>query len=207
MTAAAPLLDAKHTSVTTNLTQADLEMLPIARQVENSFYLAPMVVDSGLSAVAGLGLSNPGVKGSTGGENIYVINGMNLTDPVGGILATAFNYNFVREISVNTSGLGAEVSSSTGGLFNVITKSGSNEFHGELFAYYTDQSFTANAHSVDPGALTNQPYSNYDYGFDASGPILKDRLWFFAGYNPVYYSRHFAGDSVLSSAYVPGLVT
>ena len=78
-----PLLDTKHTRLSTNLTQSDLEIVPVGRQVQDSFYLAPQVVDSGLSAVAGVGLGNPGVKGSTGGENIYVIDGMNLTDPVG----------------------------------------------------------------------------------------------------------------------------
>ena len=205
VSSAPPLLDSRNTKVSTNLTQGDLEIVPVGRQVENAFYLAPMVVDSGLSAVAALGISNPGVKGSTGGENIYVVNGMNLTDPVGGILASAFNYNFIREISVNTAGLNAEVGASTGGLFNLITKSGSNEFHGEVFGYYTDQSFTANADSVDPTARTDQPYSNYDYGFDVGGPIVKDKLWFFVGYNPSQYSRQFAGASVLTNAYMPSI--
>lgn len=205
--ARAPLLDIKHTKLSTNLTQSELEFLPVGRQVQDSFYLAPQVVDSGLSVSAGVGTGNPGVKGSTGGENLYVIDGINLTDPVGGVLATAFNYNFVREISVNTSGLGAEMGASTGGLFNILTKSGSNEFHGELFGYYTAPSFSANADSVDPRASGDQPHHSYDYGFDVGGPILKDRLWFFAGFNPAYSSRTFAGDSILTSAYVPGLTT
>jgi len=92
-----------------------------------------------------------------------------------------------------------------GGLFSILTKSGSNEFHGELFGYYTAPSFSANADSVDPSASGDQPHHSYDYGFDVGGPILKDRLWFFAGYNPSYSSRTFAGDSILTSAYVPGL--
>ncbi len=194
-----PLLDVKHSRLTTNLTQADLEFVPVGRPVQDSFYLAPNVVDSGLNAVAGVGVSNPGVKGSTGGENIYVINGMNLTDPVGGILATSFNYNFVREIAVNIAGVGAEYGSSTGGLFTIITKSGSNEVHGELFGYDTDKSFAANAHSVSPGAQGGQPYHSYDYGFDVGGPILKDRLWFFAGLNPTYSSQRSAGVSILTN--------
>jgi hypothetical protein len=196
-----PILDAKHTRLSTNLTQSDLEFLPVGRQVEQSFYLAPNVVESGLSAVAALGVSNPGVKGSTGSENIYLINGMNITDPVGGILVGAFNYNFVREIAVNTAGLGAEYGSSTGGLFSILTKSGSNEFHGEFFGYYTDQSLSAGTAPVSPGALNNQPFTNYDYGFDLGGPILKDRLWFFVGYNPTYTSQHYAGNSLLTNVY------
>ena len=196
-----PMLDTKHTRLSTNLTQSDLEIIPVGRQVQDSFYLAPQVVDSGLNAVAGVGVSNPGVKGSTGGENIYVVDGMNLTDPVGGILATSFNYNFIREIAVNTAGLGAESGASTGGLFSILTKSGSNEFHGEVFGYYTGESFSASADSVDPGAKSGQPSHSYDYGFDAGGPILKDRLWFFAGVNPTYYSKHNEGASLLTSAY------
>ena len=189
------ILDMRHTQASSNLTQDEMEALPIGRHFYESFYLVPNVVDSGMHGV----VNNPGVGGSTATENMYLINGLNITDPVGGILFGAFNYNFVREISVNTAGLGAEWGTSTGGLFSVLTKSGSNEFHGELFGYYTDHSFSANANSVDPTAKMAQPSSSYDYGFDLGGPIIKDRLWFFVGFNPTYDTRRYAGASAVTN--------
>lgn len=192
VTARPPAVTLKETKISTNLTQEELETIPIGRQYQDTLYLAPTVVGSGMGG-------NPGVAGSTGSENVFLVNGLNTTDPVTGTFGTNLNYNFIREMEVSTGGLDAEYGASTGGLFNVLTKSGSNEFHGELFAYYTDDSFTANAHSTDMSVNKPQLYHNYDYGFDLGGPILKDKLWFFVAYNPSLYSRHYEGTSVLTN--------
>jgi hypothetical protein len=192
VTASPSLLDLKEGKISTNFTQSELEDIPINRSFQDAFYLAPNVVDSG---VAG----GPGVSGSTSTENVYVFDGINITDPVGGILVPTINYNFIREISVNTAGLSAEYGASTGGLFNAITKSGSNQFHGELFAYYTDQSFAASADPILNSPPSSQPYHQYDYGFDLGGPVIKDRLWFFAGYNAILGSHHHEGESLVTN--------
>jgi len=192
VTARPPAVTLKETKISTNLTQEELETIPIGRQYQDTLYLAPTVVGSGMDG-------NPGVAGSTGSENVFLVNGLNTTDPVTGTFGTNLNYNFIREMEVATGGLDAEYGASTGGLFNVLTKSGSNEFHGEIFAYYTDDSFTANAHSTDLEVNKPQPYHNYDYGFDLGGPILKDKLWFFVAYNPSLFSRHYEGSSVLTN--------
>jgi outer membrane receptor protein involved in Fe transport len=186
--ASPPALDLKTTRLGTNFGQEELEGLPIGRKFQESFYLAPNVVDSGSPF-------GPGVSGSTVAESVYTINGLNITDPVGGLLYTNFNYNFVGEIAVNTGGLNAEYGASTGGLFTVLTKSGSNEFHGELFGYYTSESWAANPDPTLYSSPKPQPFHNYDYGFDLGGPIVKDRLWFFAGYNPTYTTRTHDGTS------------
>ncbi|MEW5765153.1 MAG: TonB-dependent receptor [Acidobacteriota bacterium] len=192
VTARPPAVTLKETKISTNLTQEEMEMIPIGRQYQDTLYLAPTVVSSGSGG-------NPGVAGSTSSENIFLVNGLNTTDPVTGTFGTNLNFNFIREMEVATGGLDAEYGASTGGLFNVLTKSGSNEFHGEVFAYYTDDSFTANAHSTDLSVNSPQPYHNYDYGFDVGGPIVKDKLWFFVAYNPSLFTRHHEGVSVLTA--------
>ncbi len=187
VTARPAVMTHKGTQVSTNITQQEMETIPIGRHYQDTLYLAPMVTPSGMGG-------NPGVAGSTGSENIFLINGLNTTDPVMGTFGTNLNYNFIREMEITTGGMQAEYGASTGGVFNILTKSGTNEFHGELFAYYTDESFTANRHSNDLSTATNSPYHNYDYGFDVGGPIVKDRLWFFVGYNPTLFSRHYEGS-------------
>ena len=188
VTARPPVVTLKETKISTNISQQELETLPIGRQYQDTLYLAPDVSGSGMGG-------NPGVAGSTGSENIFQVNGLNTTDPVTGTFGTNLNYNFIREMEVNTGGLEAEYGASTGGLFNVLTKSGTNEFHGEVFAYYVNENLTAQPQATDfQHNLKPQPYHNYDYGFDIGGPILKDRLWFFVGYNPTLFTRHYEGN-------------
>ena len=194
VTSRPPVITLKDTKVATTLTQQEMEMLPLQRGYQQTLYLAPNVVSSGMGG-------NPGVAGSTGSENIFMINGLNTTDPVTGTFGTNLNFNFIREMEVNTGGLDAEYGASTGGLFNVLTKSGTNELHGEVFAYYTDQSFNANAHSTDMSVNKPQPFHNYDYGFDVGGPIIKDRLWYFVGYNPTLYTTHYEGTSSVTNIF------
>jgi hypothetical protein len=188
-----PVVTLKETKVATNLTQEELESLPVDRSYQSTLYLAPNVVSSGTGG-------NPSVSGGTAGENIYLMNGINTTDPATGTFGTNVNYNFIRETEVATGSMDAEYGGSTGGLFNMLTKSGSNEYHGELFFYYTDESFNAKPHSTDFTVIKSSPFKSYDYGFDVGGPILKDRLWFFVGYNPNFSSYHTSTDS--SSSYL-----
>lgn len=186
VTAKPPAVALKDIKLETNITSEEMDTLPIARSYQNVMYLAPTVVTSGMGG-------NPGVAGSTGTENIWVINGVNTTDPVTGTFATNLNYNFIQEIEVNTGGMDAEYGASTGGLFNVLTKSGSNELHGEVFAYYTDESMSAKGGEVLAGGANLTAFHSYDYGFDVGGPILKDKLWYFVGYNPSLNNNHYEG--------------
>jgi hypothetical protein len=190
------LLDLKDTKISTILTQQEMESIPVGREIQKAFYLAPNVVDSGMSSPP-----NPGMAGSSATENMYFMDGLNLTDPVGGVLAVNFNYNFAQEISIYTGGLDAEYGASTGGMVNILTKSGSNHLHGEVFGYYTDQSLAANQESTALSPNRPQPFHNYDYGFDLGGPIIRDRLWYFIGFNPTLYTQHYEGTSNLTNVY------
>lgn len=193
VTAKPPAIMMKDTKVTTNLTQEELETLPIDRSYQSVLYLAPSVVTSGLGG-------NPTVSGASGNENIFLLNGLNTTDPVTGTFGTNLNYNFIREMEVGHGGYEAEFGASTGGLFNVLPKSGTNEFHGEVFFYYESDKFAAKSRSTYFTRSVSSPSHSYDYGFDLGGPIVKDRLWFFAGYNPTLFSRTTEGS--LTTRYI-----
>jgi len=75
------------------------------------------------------GRGNPNVLGSTGSENAYFIDGQDTTDPLSGTWGTLYNYDAIAEVEIQTSGFEAEFGRSTGGLINVLTKSGGNFWH------------------------------------------------------------------------------
>ena len=94
-----------------------------------------------------VGNANPSIAGGTGLENVYVVDGVNITNAgygavgsysiVFGSLGTGLPYDFMKEIQVKTSGYEAEFGMSTGGVVNVVTKSGTNDFMGTAFGYFS----------------------------------------------------------------------
>ena len=90
--------------------------------------LSPMATES----YYGDGLN---LAGSTGWENVYYIDGNNVTDPMRSSSGTNLPYNFVKEIEIKNGGYEAEFGSSIGGIANIITHSGGNQFHGQVFGF------------------------------------------------------------------------
>ena len=128
------------------------------------------------------------LAGATSVENTYVVEGINTTDTGTGRLSSNLPNEFVQETEIITGGYNAEYGRATGGVVNVVTKQGSNQFHGSVFAYYTPGQLSANAKNIEKqgGSIaysTNLDYS-YDLGAELGGPIIKDKLWFHVGFNP-----------------------
>ena len=132
------------------------------------------------------------IGGSTGLENAFYVDGMNVTVFNGTSIDLPFN--FVREIQVATGGYEAEYGRALSGVINVVTPSGSNEFHGQVLGFFTaDELRTASR--VGVGAADRVNFSQYDVGLSLSGPIQRDRLWYSVAYNPT-----FANQDVLLAA-------
>jgi hypothetical protein len=155
-----------------------------SRQVWDEDYLQYATVGTNnrsyqtvLSQAAGVtGGSNPNVFGSTLGENAYLIDGMNTTDTVVGTWSTMFNMDAVQELNFQTGGFEAEFGQATGGIVNLVTKSGGNDFSGSFDARYRDQDMTENGDHFDKD---EQQSSRQQYSFALGGPFLRDKLWFF----------------------------
>src|SRR6185295_7603875 len=77
------------------------------------------------------------INGTTSPENAYVIDGLSVNNPAYGIVGTPLSVDFVKEVSVITGGYMPEYGRSTGGVLNVVTKSGGNEFHGSAFVNFS----------------------------------------------------------------------
>ena len=148
--------------------------------------------DAALGAAAGSQGDGLGVafSGSTSLENQYYVDGVNTTGLKYGTVGNPVVNDFIEEIEVITGGYNAEYGRATGGVVNVVTKSGSNELEGGVFAYYTPGQLVADidrppnqASSID--AVGNLGYA-IDFGAQLGGPIIKDRLWYFVGIAPAF---------------------
>ncbi len=188
----APVVDTSNTTTGSNYSAKVMEKLPLGRNYAAVVRLQPGVQeDTGDRQGRGLALS---VYGSTSAENQFVIDGVNTNSVVRGVQGKIINSEFIQEVEVKTGGYQAEFGRATGGIINVITKSGGNEFHGDVFANYApesfraEQQFKANDALLDDGGVaarfgTFENVKTADYGADLGGYFLKDRLWFFTAYN------------------------
>src|SRR4051794_11602254 len=201
-------IDTTSTAVAANLTDTFYSSVPVGRGVTGLFYAAPGVTSGG-----GTGTANPSISGGTGLENSYVADGVNITDGgfggigvysrVFGSLSTGINLSFVKEVQVKTGGFEAQYGHSTGGIVQIVTKSGTNDLHGSVGGYFAPEAFEAERKQVDDFAAgtANQHFnlagkilhqSNYDLDAEVGGhvPGFKNKLFFFGSFNPQWNSDH-----------------
>jgi outer membrane receptor protein involved in Fe transport len=148
------------------------------------------VARSGLRDASGRD-RDPSVAGSSGPENNYILDGVNTTDPAFGGSGANLPFEFVQEVEVKTGAYGAEYGRSTGGIFNVITKSGGNEFHGDAFGYFSTKGLVRDTKQFPFVGSAPNGFSEVDAGIDVGGPIAKDKLWFFGAFNPQQRKNYF----------------
>jgi outer membrane receptor protein involved in Fe transport len=153
------------------------------RTVQSLYTIAPSVTRSGLRDQSGRD-RDPSVGGSSGLENSYIFDGVNTTDPAWGSSGTNLPFEFIQEVEIKTGAYGAEYGLSTGGIFNVLTKSGGNELHGDVFAYFTTKGLVRSTKHFPSRGPAPNGFSELDAGFDLGGAFKKDKLWFFGAFNP-----------------------
>ncbi|WP_437651161.1 TonB-dependent receptor [Sorangium sp. So ce362] len=125
------------------------------------------------------------IAGTSSPENQYVIDGLSVNDPAYGIIGTPLTMEFIKEVNVIAGGYMPEFGRATGGVLDVVTKSGGNRFQGSVFFNITPGATEGKLKEVRRQGATVQTDTRLssirDYGFEVGGPILKDKLWFFAG--------------------------
>lgn len=122
------------------------------------------------------------IAGTTSVENQYLIDGLSVGNPGFGYNGTPLSIDFIKETNIVTGGYLPEYGRGGGGVLEVVTKSGGNEFHGSAFANYTPwQAQPALPPEQDAIRVFSRVSGIFDVGFDVGGPVLKDRLWFYAG--------------------------
>jgi outer membrane receptor protein involved in Fe transport len=166
-----------------NVSTEQFSNFPTQRTVQSLYSIAPTVSRSGLRDASGRD-RDPSVGGSSGPENNYILDGVNTTDPAFGGSGANLPFEFVQEVEIKTGAYGAEYGKATGGIFNVITKSGGNEVRGDAFGYFTTKGLVRETKNFPFTGAAPNGFSEIDAGFDIGGPIKKDKLWFFGAFNP-----------------------
>jgi outer membrane receptor protein involved in Fe transport len=176
-------VDVSGTTTGSNVSSDQFSNFPTQRTVQGLYTIAPTVTRSGLRDATGRD-RDPSVGGASGPENNYILDGVNTTDPAFGGSGANLPFEFVQEVEIKTGAYGPEYGRSTGGIFNVITKSGGNQFHGDVFGYGTTKGLVREVKNFPFTGSSFTGFSEADVGGDIGGPIIKDKLWFFGAFNP-----------------------
>jgi hypothetical protein len=127
------------------------------------------------------------ISGTTSPENSYMIDGLSVNNPGFGVVGSPLSSEFVKEVNVVTAGYLPEYGRATGGILTVVTKSGSNELHGGAFSFISPGGLEGARKGVAVSGQTVQFANKLTYigdiGADIGGPIIKDKLWFYAGFD------------------------
>jgi hypothetical protein len=207
VSAASAGVDETSTKLETSLNDDFYSQIPVSRNVTGLFYAAAGVNDGG-----GTGQANPSIGGSSGLENQYIADGVNITDgSFGGIgvwsrnygpLSTGINLTFVKEVDVKTGGLETQYGKSDGGIVQIVTKSGGNAYHGGFSAFLGLQQFEVQHLNPDATGRLNERGVAYHQGeWDVAGelggyvPGLKNRLFFFGSFNPTWNRLYLQTDN------------
>jgi hypothetical protein len=205
------LIDLTSSKTATNITERFIENTPKGRGFNSILSAAPGVLFDTRAGSAGGGATGtaggaPGggvggysVNGASGSENAFVIDGVEVSNIRNAALGreSAIPFEFVREVQVKSGGFEAEYGGATGGVINVITKSGSDEFHGRGSISFSNSLLNSAPRGFwqsPPGAADSKEFfipKEDDYtsiypGFSLGGPIIKERLHFFTSYYPEF---------------------
>src|SRR5690606_30082731 len=182
----ASFIDVSSTDTRTVFTSEQLEMLPVGRSIESVALLAPGVVeaDSRYPNTASFG-------GSAASENAFYINGYAVTNPLTNMGSSTLPFDAISQMQVITGGYGAEFGRATGGVVNIVTKRGGNEWEFGGQVTYRPDALRAESRNIyypdngtDNDGLVYQKRSEHEldswtYGAYASGPLIRDRLFMY----------------------------
>ena len=208
-------VESQSTAVTADLTDTVYNNLPLSRSITSVFYVSP-----GVASGIGSGTMNPAISGGTGLENAYIADGVLLNDAsFGGLgvyhrtyggIGVGINASFVKEVQVNTAAFGPQYGHTTGGVVNMVTKSGSSAFHGVAAGYFQSRGMSAAYANNQDFSPVNKLGSflaptSYEGDFELGGYVplgfLKNHLFFFGAFNPTW------NDNYVQPALGSGLFT
>ena len=185
VTTEGPLIETARTQVAGTISQAEITDLPLnGRNFLDLALLIPGVSPTNTastqlfaetSAVPGQGIS---IGSQRNFSNSFIVDGLSANDDAAGVAGTFYGLDVIREFQVVTSGGQAEFGRALGGYVNMVTKSGTNSLHGDVYGFFRNQRLNA------ANALTNTtlPQTQTQYGASLGGPVKQDRTFYFANF-------------------------
>jgi hypothetical protein len=183
VTADSTVLEAARSQIAGTVSQAEVQSLPLnGRNFLDLALLIPGVSPTNTgstqlfaetSAVPGQGIS---VGSQRNFSNNFIVDGLSANDDAAGLSGIPYAVDAVDQFQVVTSGGQAELGRALGGYVSVVTKSGTNDVHGDVYGYFRDDSL--NARNALSG--TKLPMNQKQYGLNAGGPIARNRTFYFA---------------------------
>lgn len=166
------------------------ERVPVARDLTSVILLAPGT-SIGDSAFGNL----PSISGASVSENTFFVNGLNITDFRQGLGSVEVPFEFYNTVEVKNGGVSAEYGRFTGGFVNATTKSGGNDFHGGVLFNWIPNSLSDDAKNTLIDQNDQDTNETIQTVINLSGPVIKDKLFFYAFYQHNYIK---SGDSLLT---------
>ncbi|MGH8715929.1 MAG: TonB-dependent receptor, partial [Burkholderiales bacterium] len=180
-----PMIETVRTQVTETIRPSEINELPLnGRNYLDLALLIPGVSPTNTgsnqrfaetSAVPGQGIS---IAGQRNLYNSFVVDGVSANDDAADLTGTYYSEEVINQFQVITSGGIAEFGRASGGVVNIVTKSGTNDWHGNLYGFARNQRFDARNPLANPKDLLTQA----QYGGTISGPVKRDRSFFFANF-------------------------
>lgn len=194
VTSEAPLVDVRQSARQTNIREEQVELLPKGRDFTTLVTQAPGANNE--SKLGGIS-----IDGASAGENRFIIDGIETTNPEDGTSGMNLIADFVEEVQVKSSGYTAEYGGATGGVINVVTKAGTNTLGGMASFQFQGSALEGGRRPTLRINLTDANVSEYvtypedeerrvEPGFALGGPIVLNRAWFFGAYQPALTTTH-----------------
>ncbi len=179
VTGEVPIVDKTNVTDRTSFRAQEFQKLPVGRSYQALIGLAP-----GIPTTGG---GNVNSHGALSGNNLFLFDGADVTDPTTGTFASNLNFEAIQEMSLYTAGVSAEYGRAGGAVVNVITKSGGNDLSGSAKLVQTndkwnEQNTTKNEVTGASLARTKFAHVNPTQNYTLGGPIWRDHAWFFGTY-------------------------
>ncbi len=168
-------LDFQSTAVQTSFGPEALDALPVDRE---------FTAVAGLAPGANTSYYGDGVNfaGGTGTENTWFVDGINVTNPITGAPGMRLPVHLLQQVEIRSGVFDASLGQGLGTVINAVTPSGGNSFRMAGYGFFSGDALAAEA-AAGQGQVTG--FRDFEAGVSIGGPVSRDRLWFFAAYNPL----------------------
>ncbi|MGI4852447.1 MAG: carboxypeptidase regulatory-like domain-containing protein, partial [Janthinobacterium lividum] len=193
----APIVEENRSQIAATVSEQEATNLPFnGRNYLDLALLVPGVSPTNTNSVQTFAETSPvigqgySMNSQRNFSNGFIVDGLSANDDAAGLAGNVYGLNVIREFQVVTSGGQAEFGRALGGYFNIITKSGTNNLHGDLYGFWRNQRLNAN-NALSGGKL---PLTQGQYGGSLSGPIQRDRTFAYANFE----QRRLNTDGILT---------